>query len=80
MHYGHKTGIFCYPDKKNAVYTVIEVKRAHYRKKGQAKVLRDEIIELEYHPEEENGKRNLKIKIKMRLRKVSYQDEQNRYL
>jgi hypothetical protein len=65
--------------KKNAVYTVIEVKRAHYRKKGQAKVLRDEIIELEYHPEREDGTKELKTKLKMKLRKVSYQDEQNRY-
>ena len=39
--------------KKNAVYIVINVRRAYYRKKGQAKVLRDEIIELEYHPEKE---------------------------
>ena len=65
--------------KKNAVYTVIEVKREHYRKRGKAKVLRDEIIELEYHPEREDGKQDLKTKLKMRLRKVSYQDEQNRY-
>ena len=42
--------------KKNAVYKVIEVKRTHYRKKGQSKVLRDEIIEIEYCPEDENGK------------------------
>jgi hypothetical protein len=65
--------------KKNAVFTVIEVKRSHYRKKGQAKVLRDEIIELEYHPEKEDGKQDFNTKLKMRLRKVSYQDEQNRY-
>lgn len=65
--------------KKNAVYTVIEVKREHYRKKGQAKVLRDEIIELEYHPEREDGTKDIKSKLKMTLRKVSYQDEQNRY-
>ena len=65
--------------KKNAVYTVKEVKRTHYRKKGQAKVLKDEIIELEYHPETEDGKQDLKTKLKMKLRKVSYQDEQNRY-
>ena len=65
--------------KKNAVYAVIEVKREHYRKKGKAKVLRDEIIELEYHPEREDGKKDLKTKLNMRLRKVSYQDEQNRY-
>ena len=65
--------------KKNAVYTVKEVKRTHYRKKGQAKVLRDEIIELEYHPEKEDGTQDLKTKLIMKLRKVSYQDEQNRY-
>jgi len=65
--------------KKNAVYTVIEVKREHYCKKGQAKVLREEIIELEYHPEREDGTKDLKTKLKMILRKVSYQDEQNRY-
>jgi len=65
--------------KKNAVYTVIEVKREHYRKKGQAKVLRDEIIEMEYHPEREDGTKDLKTKHKMTLRRVSYQDELNRY-
>lgn len=65
--------------KKNAVYTVIDVKREHYRKHGQAKVLRDEIIELEYHPEREDGTKDIKTKLKMKLRKVSYQDQQNRY-
>jgi len=65
--------------KKNAVYTVMEVNRVHYRKKGTAKVLRDEIIELEYHPEDSNGKRQLNIYKKLQLRKVCYQDEKNRY-
>jgi len=65
--------------KKNAVYTVIEVTRTHYRKKGQAKVLSDEIIELEYKPEDKTGKKQTKIKNKIRLRKVCYQDERNRY-
>ena len=65
--------------KKNAVYTVMEVNRVHYRKKGKAKVLRDEIIELEYHPEDSNGKRQLNIYKKLQLRKVCYQDEKNRY-
>jgi hypothetical protein len=65
--------------KKNAVYTVTEVNRVHYRKKGKAKVLRDEIIELEYHPEDSNGKRQLNIYKKLQLRKVCYQDEKNRY-
>jgi len=65
--------------KKNAVYTVIEVKRKYYRKKGQAKVLRDEIIEMEYHPENEDGDRQTNVKKTIRLRKVCYQDERNRY-
>ncbi len=65
--------------KRNAVYTVKEVKRVHYHKQGQAKVLRDEIIELEYHPEDENGKQNLKINNTLQLRNVSYQDERNRH-
>lgn len=65
--------------KKNAVFTVIEVKRTHYRKKGQAKVLSDEIIELEYNPEDENGKKNTKETRKLKLRRVRYQDDKNRY-
>jgi len=65
--------------KTNAVYTVIEVRRNHYRKKGIAKVLSDEIIEMEYHPEDETGKKKTKITNKLRLRKVCYQDERNRY-
>lgn len=65
--------------KKNAVYEIIETKRVHYSKKGKAKVLRDEIIGLTYHPEDENGKRKMKVFKKIRLRKVCYQDEKNRY-
>ena len=65
--------------KKNAVYEVIELTRNHYRKNGQAKVLCDEVIELTYHPEDKNGKRQLKVSEKIRLRKVCYQDEKNRY-
>jgi len=65
--------------KKNAVYTVIEVKRKHRGKKGQAKVLRDEVIELEYHPENENGVRQTHVRKTIRLRKVCYQDERSRY-
>jgi hypothetical protein len=65
--------------KKNAVYTVIELNRKHNRKDGQAKVLRDEIIELEYNPEDETGKKQTKITKHLRLRKVCYQDEKNRY-
>jgi len=65
--------------KKNAVYTVIEVHCKHYRKKGQAKVLSDETIELEYNPEDETGKKQMKVTKTIRLRKVCYQDEKNRY-
>lgn len=65
--------------KKNAVYTVVEQLRKQYRKKGQAKVLSDEIIELEYNPEDQDGKKQTKITKKIRLRKVCYQDEKNRY-
>jgi len=65
--------------KSNAVYTVIEVLRTHYRKKGIAKVLSDEIIELEYHPEDETGNKQTKVTSKLRLRKVCYQDERDRY-
>ena len=65
--------------KKNAVFTVIEARRNHYRKKGQAKVLSDEIIEMEYNPEDENGKKNMKITKTLQLRRVRYQDDQNRY-
>jgi len=65
--------------KKNAVYEVLQIKRNHYRKKGVAKVLSDEIIELEYHPEDKKGKRNTKVNKKVILRRVTYQDEKNRY-
>ena len=65
--------------KSNAVYAVIETKRKHNRKKGVAKVLKEEIIELEYVPEDESGKRQNKKREKVRLRRICYQDEQNRY-
>jgi hypothetical protein len=65
--------------KKDAVYTVIELHRKGYRKKGKAKVLRDEIIELEYNPVDDTGKKQTKVTERLRLRKVCYQDDQNRY-
>jgi IS4 transposase len=42
-------------------------------------VLRDEIIELEYNPEDAEGKKQTKVTKKIQLRKVCYQDEKNRY-
>ena len=65
--------------KKNAVYTVLETNRVHYRKRGKAKVLRDEIIVLVYNPEDENGRKQTKITKQLRLRKVCYQDDQDGY-
>ena len=73
------SGVFCYPFEKNAVYEIIEVKRTHYRKKGKTKVLRDEIVELTYHPEDGEGKQQLTVFKKIQLRKVCYQDGKNRY-
>ena len=65
--------------KTNAVYIVEEVTRRHYREKGIAKVLNDEIIQMEYHPEDDTGQKQMKITNQLRLRKVCYQDEKNRY-
>lgn len=65
--------------KKNAVYTVMKTHKIGYRKKGIAKVLKDQTIEMEYYPENENGEKQYKVKKTLKLRKVTYQDEQNRY-
>jgi len=65
--------------KKNAVYTVVEILQQHKKVKGKAMVLREEIIELMYFPENEHGKRQTKVKATLKLKKVCYQDEQNRY-
>lgn len=65
--------------KKNAVYTVVETLREQGRVKGKAMVLKEEIIELEYFPEDEDGKRQTQVKAKLQLKKVCYQDEKNRY-
>lgn len=64
--------------KKNAVYTVIETVQLHQRVKGKAMVIKEEIIELEYHPEDDKGKKVMNQTKILRLRKVSYQDEKNR--
>jgi len=65
--------------KKNAVYRVIEVLQEHKKQQGRAMVLREEIIEIEYSPEDENGKKKTKDKRTLRLKKVCYQDEKDRY-
>jgi hypothetical protein len=65
--------------KKNAVYKVIETLKEHKKEKGKAMVLREEIIEIEYTPEDKNGKKLIKERKKLQLKKVCYQDEKNRY-
>ena len=65
--------------KKNAVYTVIETVQMHERIKGKAMVIKEEIIELEYHPEDYKGKKIMNQTMTLRLRKVCFQDEKNRY-
>ena len=65
--------------KKNAVYTVVKTLQEHSKVKGKAMVLKEETIELEYFPEDMNGKRQTKVKAKLQLKKVCYQDEKNRY-
>jgi adenylate cyclase class IV len=65
--------------KKNAVYAVIETVQEHERIKGKAMVIKEEIIELEYHPENDKGKKITNQTKTLRLRKVCYQDEKNRY-
>jgi hypothetical protein len=65
--------------KKNAVYKVIELLREHTKEKGKAMVLREEIIEIAYTPEDKNGKKLTHEKKKLQLKKICYQDEKNRY-
>jgi hypothetical protein len=65
--------------KKNADYTVVETLRTHERVPGKAMVLKEEIIEIGYHPEDDQGRKIMKQKKTLRLRKVCYQDEKNRY-
>jgi len=65
--------------KKNAVYRVIEVLQEHKKQQGRAMVLCEEIIEIVYSPEDENGKKKPKDKRTLRLKKVCYQDEKDRY-
>ena len=63
--------------KKKSAYTVREIKRTYDLKKDQAMVLWEEIIELTYHPEKEDGKQDIKTDLKLQLRRIGYQDEQN---
>lgn len=55
--------------KKNAVYRVVKVLQEHQKVKGKAMVLREEIIELEYCPENETGKKQYKNRKTLQLKK-----------
>jgi hypothetical protein len=57
---------------------VVKTKRKHNRKKGAAKVLREEIIELAHVSENKSGKRQNGKRDKACLRRICYLDEQNR--
>jgi IS4 transposase len=59
--------------KKNAVYETVETLRKNNRKRGVAMVIKDEIIEMEY------TQQDCGLVGTLRLRKVCYQDEKNRY-
>jgi len=61
--------------KKNAVYTLVETLRTHAAVAGKAMMLKEEIIEMEYTPEGEKQT----VKKKLRLKKVCFRDEKNRY-
>lgn len=65
--------------KKNAVYTVVKTISQTKKEKGKAMVLCEEIIEIQYTPEDKNGKKKRKEKKTVQLKKVSYQDEKGRY-
>ena len=65
--------------KKNAIYEIIQTVSEHKKIKGKAMVLCEEIIELTYIPEDANGKKLKNQEQKLRLKKVCYQDEKNRY-
>ncbi len=49
-------------ERRKEVYKVIKILQEHDREKNKAMVLREELIELEYHPVTEQGKRQMKIK------------------
>lgn len=73
-----KNGVyFVTRQKSDAVFKEVRINRYHYDKKGVAKVLLDEVIDVEYHNQDTNGKR-LTMKDRMRLRRVCYKDNTDR--
>jgi len=73
-----KNGVyFVTRQKSDSVFKEVRINRYHYDKKGVAKVLLDEVIDVEYHNQDANGKR-LTMKDRMRLRRVCYKDNTDR--
>lgn len=65
--------------KRKSAYKVREITKTYDLKKDQAMVLKEEIIQLTYHPVKEDGQRDIKTDLKLQLRRIGYQDEQNHH-
>jgi len=65
--------------KRKSAYKVREITKTYNLKKDQAMVLKEEIIQLTYHPVKEDGNRDIKTDLKLQLRRIGYQDEQNHH-
>lgn len=65
--------------KRKSAYKVRKITKTYDLKKDQAMVLKEEIIQLIYHPVKEDGTRDIKTDLKLQLRRIGYQDEQNHH-
>lgn len=65
--------------KRKSAYKVREIKKEYDLKQDQAMVLKEEIIQVTYHPFKEDGSQDIKTDLNLQLRRISYQDEQNRH-
>ena len=65
--------------KRKSAYKVREIKSTYDLKKDQAMVLNEEIIQITHHPLREDGKPDIKTDLKLQLRRIGYQDEQNHF-
>lgn len=65
--------------KRKSAYKVREITKTYDLKKDQAMVLSEEFIQLTYHPVKEDGKKDIKTDLKLQLRRIGYQDEQNHH-
>ena len=65
--------------KRKSSFQVLETKRVHDREKDKPMVISEEILQFIYHPLKPNGKQDKKTDLPLKLRRVCYQDELNRY-